>query len=252
MKKQVFTRTRLFLQGFFMVNLLWLLAAVLLRTPVVPSPLAVYAQFHKVLADGMALHVLYSLKRIALGLLLSLLVGVPVGILMACSSRAGKLLHPLVYFGYPIPKTALLPVAMLLWGMRDGSKVAILFLIIVFQVIIAVRDGVRNIDPSYYLVTVSTGASRWHIIRHVALPAILPELLTSTRISLGTAVSVLFFVEAYGTRRGAGYYIVDAWSRMDYVGMYSGILVISLLGFALFAGVDLLSEKLCPWKSPAQ
>lgn len=249
MRQRLLSRTALFLQGFGLVHLLWYLAALLLKTPVVPDPLAVYTQFGDVFRDGILLHVLYSLRRIALGLLLSLLVGVPVGILMASSRRVGRLLRPLVYFSYPIPKTALLPVAMLLWGMRDGSKVAILFLIIVFQVMIAVRDGVRNIDPSYYLVTVSTGASRLSILRHVALPAILPELLTSTRISLGTAVSVLFFVEAYGTRRGVGYYIVDAWSRMDYVGMYSGILVISLLGFLLFAAVDVLSEKLCPWKT---
>lgn len=245
-------RIVLFLQGFLLINLFWYLAALLLCTPVIPTPTTVYVQFGNVFRDGILIHILYSLRRIALGLLLSLLAGIPLGILMACSRQAGRFLRPLVYFSYPIPKTALLPVAMLLWGMRDGSKIAILFLIIVFQVIIAVRDGIRSIDPAYYLVTVSTGASRLSILRHVALPAILPELLTSLRISLGTAVSVLFFVEAYGTRRGVGYYIVDAWSRMDYVGMYSGILVISLLGFALFAAVDLLAERLCSWKPVSQ
>ena len=246
--KKLLRHTMFFLEGFLLLNLIWYAAHLILHTPVVPSPLDVYRQFGDVIAGGIWIHILFSLKRIGLGLLLSLLVGVPVGMLMAYSRHAAKFLHPLVYFSYPIPKTALLPIAMLLLGMRDGSKVAIIFLIIVFQVIVAVRDGIQNIDPSFYLVTASTGASHSHIIRHVTLPAILPELLTSTRISLGTAVSVLFFVEAYGTHWGMGYYIVDAWSRIDYTDMYSGILVISIVGFALFVAVDLLAEKLCAWK----
>ncbi len=198
------------------------------------------------------MHILSSLKRIGVGLALSLAVGIPIGILMAYSERANKILYPLIYFSYPIPKTALLPIAMMLWGMRDGSKVAIIFLIIVFQVIVSARDSVRNIDPAMYLVTVSAGASQAQIIRHVTLPAILPELLTSIRVSLGTAVSILFFVEGYGTKYGMGYYILDAWSRIDYIDMYIGIIVISIVGFALFVSIDFLSNQLCKWNKPIE
>ena len=241
-------RCATFLEGFLLINVLWLLAHLALRVTVVPNPLTVYQNFGQVLADQMWIHILYSLRRIAEGLALSLAVGVPVGIWMAYSPRANKILYPLIYFSYPVPKTALLPIAMLLWGMRDGSKVAIIFLIIVFQVIVAVRDGIARIDPSMYLVTVSAGATRAQIIRHVALPAILPDLLTSVRISLGTALSILFFVEGYGTKYGMGYYILDSWSRIDFIGMYAGIIVISVVGFALLASVDLLSDRLCRWK----
>jgi NitT/TauT family transport system permease protein len=134
---------------------------------------------------------------------------------------------------------------MLLWGMRDGSKVAIIFLIIVFQVIVSVRDGVYNIDSSMYQVTKSAGASGSQIIWHVTLPAILPELFTSIRVSVGTAVSILFFVEGYGTKYGMGYYILNAWSRINYIDMYIGIIVISIIGFALFVLIDSIAEKLC-------
>jgi NitT/TauT family transport system permease protein len=246
--KKLLNQLCLFLEGFLLINLIWYAGYLLVRTTVIPNPITVYLNFGTVFANDILAHILYSLRRIGAGLGLSLLLGVPAGILMAYSERANRILYPLVYFSYPIPKTALLPIAMLLWGMRDGSKIAIIFLIIVFQVIVAVRDSIRNIDPSLYLVTVSAGASRRQIIRHITLPAILPELLTSLRISLGTAVSVLFFVEGYGTRRGMGYYIVDAWSRIDYIGMYSGIIVISVVGFALFMAVDFLAAKLCAWR----
>ncbi len=246
--KKLLNQICLFLEGFLLINIIWYIGYLTVQTTVIPNPLTVYMNFGKVFEDDILIHILYSLNRIGQGLLLSLLIGIPVGILMAYSYRANRILYPLVYFSYPIPKTALLPIAMLLWGMRDGSKVAIIFLIIVFQVIVAVRDSVQNIDPSLYLVTVSAGATKGQIVRHVTLPAIMPELLTSLRVSLGTAVSVLFFVEGYGTRHGMGYYIVDAWSRIDYVGMYSGIIVISIVGFLLFAAVDFLSGRLCAWK----
>ena len=246
--KKLMKRAGFFMEGFLLIHVLWLIGYWVVRTPVIPSPIVVYQNFGTVFANDILKHVLFSLKRIGEGLGLSLLVGIPVGILMAYSKAADKILYPLVYFSYPIPKTALLPIAMLLLGMRDGSKVVILFLIIVFQVIVAVRDSVRNIDASLYLVTVSAGASKRQIVWHITLPAIFPELLTSLRISIGTAISVLFFVEAYGTKYGMGYYIVDAWSRIDYIGMYSGIIVISVAGFIMFEAVDCLSSKLCAWR----
>lgn len=246
--KKLLNQICLFLEGFLLINVIWYIGYLTVQTTVIPNPLTVYMNFGKVFEDDILIHILYSLNRIGQGLLLSLLIGIPVGILMAYSHGANRILYPLIYFSYPIPKTALLPIAMLLWGMRDGSKVAIIFLIIVFQVIVAVRDSVQNIDPSLYLVTVSAGATKGQIVRHVTLPAIMPELLTSLRVSLGTAVSVLFFVEGYGTRYGMGYYIVDAWSRIDYIGMYSGIIVISIVGFLLFAAVDFLSGRLCAWR----
>lgn len=239
----------IFLQGFLLINLLWWIASVCLDMSVVPNPILVYKQFHKVLTDDILVHILASLKRIGIGLFLSLIIGIPIGIVMAYSKRANKILYPLIYFSYPIPKTALLPIAMLLWGMRDGSKIVIIFLIIVFQVIVSVRDSVDHIDATMYQVTKSAGANKRQIIRHVTLPAILPEILTSIRVSLGTAVSILFFVEAYGTKYGMGYYILDAWSRINYIGMYIGIIVISIVGFILFVSVDVIADKICRWSN---
>ncbi len=240
-----------FFLGYLSIHLIWTVAYLLTDTTVIPNPLAVYRDFAETFSSSILIHILYSLRRIGAGLGLSLVIGIPVGILMAGSKRMNKLLYPLVYFSYPIPKTALLPVAMLLWGMRDGSKIVIIFLIIVFQVIVAVRDSVMSIDPKMYQVIKSTGAGRGQIIRHVTLPAVLPQLLTSVRVSLGSAVSVLFFVEGYGTKYGMGYYILDSWSRINYIDMYRGIIVIAVVGFALFEGIDLLDGKLCRWKQAA-
>ena len=237
----------IFIQGFLSVNLIWLIAYLLTNTSVIPNPLRVYQSFPIVLKDHMLIHILYSLRRIGMGLALSLIIGIPIGILLAYSKKANRILYPLIYFSYPIPKTALLPIAMLLLGMRDGSKVVIMLLVLVFQVIISVRDSIQTIDKSMYQVIKSIGANKLTIIRHVTLPAILPNLFTSLRVSLGAALSILFFVEGYGTTYGIGYYIQDAWARINYIEMYIGIITIAIVGFLLFVGVDYLAYRICKW-----
>lgn len=244
---KIMKKTFIFLQGFLIINLLWFIASIIMNTNVVPNPLLVYKSFDKIIDNGVILHVLYSLRRVGLGLLYSVIVGLFFGILMARSTKWNKILNPVVYFSYPIPKTALLPVAMILLGMRDSSKVLIMFLIMVFQIIVAVRDAVLKIDNTMYQVLTCSGANKLQVLKYVTFPAMLPDLFTSIRISLGTAVSVLFFVEGYGTKYGMGYYIVDAWSRINYIDMYGGIIVISIVGFLLFALVDLISEYICKW-----
>ena len=84
--------------------------------------------------------------------------------------------------------------------------------------------------------------------QHILLPAILPALFSSLRVAIGVAVSVLFVTETYGTERGMGYFIVDAWMRFNYLDMYGGIVVLSITGFLLFIATDLLEVWLCPWE----
>lgn len=74
-------------------------------------------------------------------------------------------------------------------------------------------------------------------------------MLSALRIALGTAISVLFVTETYGTTRGLGYYITDAWMRLDYLGMYAGIALLSISGVLLFILIDWLEQLLCPWQS---
>ncbi|KEZ87404.1 ABC transporter permease, partial [Lacrimispora celerecrescens] len=76
-------------------------------------------------------------------------------------------------------------------------------------------------------------------------PAVLPELFTSIRIGTGTSLAILLIVEAYGTRWGMGYYILDAWSRINYIQMYGGIVIMSVVGAALFWILDGIQWAMC-------
>lgn len=242
-------RAVLFIEGFIMLTIIWYFLALIVNMRVLPKPTEIYFNINKLYGEKLYMHVLVSLYRIVSGLTISLIIGIAVGMLMACSRLWYKILNPLVYFTYPIPKTALLPVVMLLFGLGNTSKIIVIVLIVVFQVIVAVRDSVMNILPENYTLIKSLGASRIQVFKNVILLAILPELLTNLRLSMGTALSVLFFTEGYGTNYGIGYFIMDAWNRIDYISMYAGIVVISLLGFVLFTLVDIFEERLCRWKN---
>lgn len=236
-----------FILGFLTVNLIWFFAAILLDIPVLPSPLLIYSSMGEILNGMVCFHILTSLGRIGGALCISLLIGVPLGLLIAQKKKFGRAVNPLVYFFYPVPKTALLPVAMLLLGLGNGSKLSIMVLTMIFPIIVTVRDAVGHISPGIYQVAQSAGLSSSYVLRHVTLPAILPELFTGLRISIGTALAILFIVEAYGTRYGIGYYILDSWSRIDYITMYGGILLIGIVGAMLFLLIDLLAGRICRW-----
>jgi len=89
------------------------------------------------------------------------------------------------------------------------------------------------------------------LLRHVVFPAALPALLTSLRIGLGTAIAVLFIAETFATESGLGWYIVDAWSRVDYVDMYGAIVSLSVFGFLCFLVVDAAESFFCRWNASA-
>ncbi len=241
-------KLKTFMQGFILFNFLWYIIASVINMKVLPKPTDVYLSFGHLYGEKLYIHIGVSLYRILSGLGIALILGISIGLLMAFSKLGNRLLSPLVYFTYPIPKTALLPVVILLFGLGNNSKIILIVLILVFQVIVAVKDAVLNIEPEAYHPLTSLGASKLQIFIHITVPAILPELLTNLRLSIGTALSILFFSEGYGTQYGIGYYILDAWMRIDYIAMYAGIVVISLLGFFLFILIDIMEEALCKWK----
>jgi len=237
------------LLGALLVNILWYAAAKLLNMNVLVDPITVYSHLGEVWHRSMSSHMLASLWRVVAGVGIAGIAGLCIALWMSLSKPAGKLLGAFVYFTYPVPKLALLPVVMLLAGLGDATKIIMIVLIILFQIIINLRDSLKNIPRESYLIVTSLGASQWEVFRHVTMPAILPDLLSTLRVAIGTAISVLFVTETYGTDRGMGYFIVDAWMRINYIDMYAGIVILSMAGFFLFLLTDLLETILCKWKS---
>ncbi len=237
-----------YLLAAVVLTLVWFVVSKLVDLPIIPSPVLVVENLADIFMKYIAIHSLYSLWRIGAGLLLAVAVGLPLGVIMGYFPQTDRFLAPVVYLTYPIPKIALLPILMLLVGVGELSKVFMIFLIIVFQVVVAVRDGIRAIPNETYYPLYSLGASFKDIFFEVLWPASLPKFITAIRVALATAISVLFFTETFGTQYGMGYFIMDAWLRVNYLEMYSGIVVLSLLGLILFTTIDLIERNACHWQ----
>ncbi len=227
----------------------WQAAAWLVGSEVLPGPGAVTVAFIRGLVGGdLARDMGMSAYRVVVSVALSVATAAPLGLALGLSRTAYRLTAPLVYLTFPVPKIVLLPILLMFLGIGDSSKIAVIFLILFSQVLVVVRDAAASVRPELALSVRSLGASWRQMLRYVFLPASLPALLTALRISVGTAIAVLFFVESFGTTSGLGYYIlVKGWGRLAYVDMYAGVLAMALLGLALYFSLELLERRTCGW-----
>lgn len=223
------------LTGTAMFLVLWQLLAWIIGRPIMPSPVQVLPIFFTSLFGELGLHLLASTGRVLAAIGLALITAVPLGLGLGQLRALDRIFAPLIAIVYPIPKIVFLPVIYVLLGITDISKIFLIALIIFFQILVVVRDEAANLHPELILSVRSLGAGRRALFRYVYLPASLPAVLTSLRVSVGTAIAVLFIAEQSLTTYGLGYYIVvETYQVLLYPEMYAGILAMSLLGVALY------------------
>lgn len=226
----------------------WEIIALILNRDILPAPTAVLIAFVAQLPRGLGWHFVVSAWRVIASIALSIVLATPAGLVLGQYERLNRFFAPVVYLTYPIPKIVLLPIVLLFLGIGDVSKIFIIFLILFFQVLVVVRDHAAALRPELLYSVRSLGAGRRALLRFVYLPATLPAVLTAVRLSIGTAVAVLFFTESFATTAGLGYYvIVDTFQRIAYPEMYAGVVAMSLLGLVLYFVVDYLERVLCPY-----
>lgn len=235
------------LYGIFIVVLFWYILHLTVSSSAIPSPYKTILNFIEIFPGTLSLHLLVSLARITTAVLVSLILGSLIGLWIGMSEKADELITPIVYILYPLPKIAFLPILMILFGLGNTPKVVLIIIIIIFQIIVAARDGVREIPKELFYSVASLGLNKVQTYRHLIIPAVLPKIITALRISVGVSISVLFFGENFATTYGIGYFIMNSWLMVNYVEMFSGILALSIMGFLIFKIIDILENKLCRW-----
>ena len=241
--------TRYILTIFVLITL-WHVASEVLGTNLLPYPHAVLIRLGQELGTPVFWgHLSISVWRITAGTFLAVVAAVPLGLILGSKKRLDRIFAPLIYLSYPVPKIVFLPIILLFFGLGDAGKIALIALIVFFQILIPTRDAVRDIEPGIVYSFMSLGGSGWSYYRHVLWPIALPGIFTSLRIGTGTAVAVLFFVESISTQRGIGLFLIDSWGRADYPGMFVGIVVLSVVGVVFYELFDLLEKRMCRWKN---
>lgn len=221
--------------GLLMFFAIWQVLAWIIRRPIMPSPFEVLPIFGAALFGNLGIHFLASSGRVLAAIGVAVVTAVPIGLGLGQLPKVNRIFAPLIAIVYPIPKIVFLPVIYVLMGITDISKIFLIALIIFFQILVVVRDEAANLHPELILSVQSLGAGRRALFRYVYFPASLPAVLTALRVSVGTAIAVLFIAEQSLTTYGLGYYIVvETYQVLRYPEMYAGILAMSLLGLVLY------------------
>lgn len=231
------------------LGVIWQVLAMILNVSILPDLITVLEVFIKEFPGELGGHFIASLWRVIASMVISISIAAPLGLFLGQSQRLNRFLSPMLYLLYPVPKVVLLPIVILFLGIGNLSKIVVISMILLFQILVLVRDQASSIRPELLYSVRSLGAGRRALFRFVYLPASIPAILTAIRQSIGTAVAVLYVAELFATRKGLGYYIYLHGSTLfDYPKMYAGIISMSILGLGLYFFTDWLQRRLCPWQ----
>lgn len=231
---------------------------ILVRTAILdarffPAPSSVITELVALIVSGQLFRdLLWTIGRVLIGFLLGAIPGVLLGIVMGLSPPIRAFLQPVISSFYPIPKIALFPLVMMLFGLGEASKWVIVGVAVFFQVLFSTLSGVVNIDRIYLDVASNFRATRWQAYRTIALPGALPFIFTGFQLGLGMALIVVVIAENFGTEAGLGYLIWRSWQVFEVRDMFVGLLMVALLGYCSQLLILRLERALIPWKQAKQ
>ena len=235
----------------FLLLFLWefLVQVGLLDKRFFPAPTSIVGTFGSLITSGeLFRHLQASIARIIIGFLLGAIPALIVGVIMGLSRWVRAFLSPMVAALYPIPKIAILPLVMLIFGLGEQSKWVIIAIGVFFLVLYNTMAGVMNIPNIYLDVGRNFGASKVQFFYTVALPGALPLIFTGIKLAAGVALLIIVAAEFVGAKTGIGYMIWQSWQTFSVETMYVGLVVISMLGYLVSLGLDELEHVLIPWR----
>jgi NitT/TauT family transport system permease protein len=189
-----------------------------------------------------------SVRRVLLGLALGAVPALALGLAMGLYRPVRAVLDPLVAATYPIPKSAIVPLLLLIFGLGEMSKIVMVAIGAFFPVVINTSAGVQEIPAIYRDVGRNYGASRWQTFRTIALPGALPLIMTGLKLAVGLGLILIVIAEMIGAKSGLGFMIWNAWQIFAVPTMYVGLITISILGVLFTLALTELERVLVPWR----
>lgn len=214
-----------------------------------PAPSNVIKHLIEMIGTGdLWRHLAASLYRLIVGFFAGCVPAIVIGLAIGLYRPVRAAFDPLISATYPIPKSSLLPLILLIFGLGESSKIAMVAIGVFYPVVINTAAGVRQIAPIFLDVGHNFGASRFNMFRTVALPGALPLIMTGVKLGAGMGLVLIAIAEMVGAKSGLGYMIWNAWELFDVQTMYVGLFAIAIIGFLLNAGFDMLERVIVPWR----
>jgi NitT/TauT family transport system permease protein len=230
---------------------IWQIAALILNTDSFPTAMDAIRAIPSILGDKESLiNILASLRRMAIGFSLAVMLSIPLGLTMGRSRGVASFFNPLLMVIYPVPKAALMPIIMLWLGVGDVSKTLVIFLGVSLPVIYHSIQGAKAVEEKMLWSGAAMGLSAAQRMIRIVLPAALPEILTGCRTGLVLALITMITSEMIARQSGAGNILFNALDMGQYDTVYAMIIIIGAMGIGLDAAFEKLRAQLVNWSEP--
>jgi NitT/TauT family transport system permease protein len=191
---------------------------------------------------------LVTLQEIILGFALSVVLAIPLGLLIALSPLARRMLYPLLVFIQLVPKIAIAPLFVVWIGFGPTSKVMLTLLLTFFPLLLASIAGFQILDQRFLYLTRSMGATTWQTFRYLRFPSALPVIFGGLKTSATIAATAAIVAEFVGANRGLGYLLLQATGSLDTTLVFAILFVMTIIGLGLNSIVEVAEYVMTPWR----
>jgi NitT/TauT family transport system permease protein len=230
---------------------IWQISALILHSDSFPTAWGALREVPSILGDRESLiNIAASLRRMAIGLSLAVVVAIPLGLMMGRSNAVASFFNPLLMVTYPVPKAALMPLLMLWLGVGDVTKTLVIFLGVSLPIIYHSFQGAKAVEEKMLWSGAAMGLSAWQRLIRIVLRAALPEILTGCRTGLVLALITMVTSEMIARQSGAGNILFNALDMGQNDTVFAMIIIIGAMGILLDAAFEKLRSSLVRWSEP--
>lgn len=224
----------------------------------IPPPSNVVGAWVGLLTDkGYWMSWVMSTMRVLSGFIAAMLIGIPLGLIMAVSRNAHGIGFPVFEVLRPIPPLAWVPASIIFWPTQEMSIAFVTFLGAFYTIVINVLGGARSIDIRYFQAAQAMGASQWDIFRRIVLPGTLPSIVVGAAVGMGITWEVVVAAEMIsgggsqqgGAGGGLGFFIWNSYLGGSYNQIVVGMISIGIAGFLCSEALRMFGGYLTPWRN---
>jgi NitT/TauT family transport system permease protein len=228
--------------------LLWELICRAFSVPayLVPAPSAIWTDTWK-LAGPVWMHTLATTQTTLLGFLASLIISLPLAVLLTASPMIANTIYPLLVLTQSIPKVALAPILVVIFGSNEMPRVVVTFLVAFFPLVLSIAAGITSVPPELIELGRACRASRWRELWRIRLPYAVPFIFSGLKAAITLSVVGAVVGEFVNADKGLGYLIVTSTAFFQVPLAWGSLVLLSLLGIILFQAVVIIEQVFFPW-----
>jgi NitT/TauT family transport system permease protein len=215
---------------------------------IVPAPIEITRDTFD-LGSVVVWHTLATLRTVLLGFLLSVVISLPLAIAITASATAARTIYPALVLLQSVPKVAIAPILIIALGANELPRVVVTFLVAFFPLVVAAATGLQSVPAEFIELWRSLRVSRWKLIWRISLPYAVPFVFGGLKVAIALSVVGAVVGEFVAANQGLGYLIATSMAFFKTPVAWGAMIILSVMGIALFQAVVLVERVFFPWST---